>query len=233
MKTSSQLPKFFRRLFGLLEIISPVVGVLVCFLMLALPSVSNQAEVELELGEVGLMPESGALTVQGSDSKAETISIKNLRGGLWVRNPGEGNGLLALTRWSTVPLIIAYAGFFTLLFDLLRRLFRNVERGESFTERSVRLVHAIGMAVILFTFLSAAATTWHDRAVANYLNQHDTLQEIKMAFVAPHDNSVIVGSHNFEFHFSFVGILAGLLVLSLGEVFRQGLVLKEDNDLTI
>jgi len=233
MKTKSQLPKYFRRLFGLLELLSPIVGVMVCVLILALPRISEHAELELELGAVGLMPESGALIAQAGDSKAETISIKNLRGTISVRNPDGGNGILDLTRWSILPLCLVYAGFITVLFDFLRRLFRNVERGESFTERSVHLVHKIGMTIIVFTFLSAAAATWHDHAVSNYLNQHATVQGLKMAFTVPHDNSFIFGSRQIEFHFSWMGILTGLLVLSLGEVFRQGLALKEENELTI
>ena len=233
MKIKSQLPKFFRRLFGLLELLSPIVGVMVCVLILAIPRISEHAELELELGAVGLMPESGALIAQAGDSKAETISIKNLQGTVSVKNPDNGNGLLALARSFTLPLILAYTGFMTVLFDLMRRLFRNVERGESFTGRSVHLVYTIGMTVIVFTLLSSVATTWHNHAVANYLEQHATVPGIKMTFTAPPANSVIVNSRRFEFQFNWGGILTGLLVLSLGEVFRQGLALKEDNDLTI
>lgn len=235
MKTKSRLPKFFRRLFTFLEIASPIVGVVVCVLVLALPSISDRAELELELGQVGLMPEPGALTVQVGDSKAGTLSIKNLQGTVSVKNPGEG--ALALTRWHTLPLIMAYAGFIAVLFDLLRRLFRNVEQGESFTERSVRLVHKIGMTILVFTLLSVAATAWHNHAITAYLEQHATVQGIKMAFTTPSGLYHITHSaDNFEFHFGgagILGVLTGLLVLSLGEVFRQGLALKEDSDLTI
>jgi len=233
MRTRSKLPRFFHHLFAVLEVLPLIAGVIVCGLVVALPRISHNAELEVGLGDIGLAPESGALTAQAGDSKAETISIKNLRGTISVRNPDGGNGILDLTRWSILPLCLVYAGFITVLFDFLRRLFRNVERGESFTERSVHLVHKIGMTIIVFTFLSAAAATWHDHAVSNYLNQHATVQGLKMAFTVPHDNSFIFGSRQIEFHFSWMGILTGLLVLSLGEVFRQGLALKEENELTI
>jgi hypothetical protein len=231
MKTRSQLPKYFRRLFALLEILAMVGAAIVCALILGLPRISDHAKLGFV---VGLVPESGALTVQVGDSKAESISINNLQGTLLVNSLGDGNGLLALTRWYTLPLVIAYAAYIAVLFDLLRRLFRNVERGESFTERSVHLVHKIGMTIILFTLLSAMAAWWHNRSIITYLQQHGTIEGVKMTFKAPSANSIIVlRSDEFDIPISWGGILTGLLILSLGEVFRQGLALKQDNELTI
>jgi hypothetical protein len=55
-----------------------------------------------------------------------------------------------------------------------------------------------------------------------------------MTFKAPRANSIIVlSSDQFDIPRSWGGILTGLLILSLGEVFRQGLALKQDNELTI
>lgn len=235
MKTRSQLPKYFRRLFGFLEILALIGAAIVSVLILALPRISDHAKLAFKVGfKVGLVPESGALIVQLGDSKAEAISIENLQGTLLVKNPGVGNDLVALTRWYTLPLVIAYAGFIAVLFDLLRRLFRNVDRGESFTERSAHLVHKIGMTIILFTLLSAMPAWWHNRAIITYLQQHGAIEGVKMTFKAPSANSIIVlSSDQFDIPISWGGILTGLLILSLGEVFRQGLALKQDNELTI
>jgi hypothetical protein len=236
MNTKSRLPKFCRKLFVLLEVLTPVLGGILCFMILALPRISNHSELGLELGEVGLMPESGALAVPAADPKAGTLSIINLRGSVSVRNPG--GSALALTQWHTLPLVIGYLGFITVLFDLLRRLFRNVERGEAFTERSVQLLQVIGITIIVFTCLSAATTAWHNHAIKTFLEEHADpqgieIQGIKMAFTIPYSNSITVNSREFGFHFSWEGILTGLLVLSLAEVFRQGLALKQDNELTV
>lgn len=234
MKTGISLQKLLCRLFGLLEIVLLISAVLLCVLVLMLPRISNP-DFELMVGEVGLMPESGALTVQADDVKAGSVSITNLRGTVLAKNSVDSKGLLAVARWHTLPMVVTLAVFAIVLLDLLRRLFRNFERGESFTKRSVLLVHKIGLTLIVFTILAAVVTTWLDHAVLNYLDQHATVQGVKMAFISPYQPGITLklGSREFDFNLGWLGILVGLLVLSLGEVLRQGLVLKEDNELTV
>jgi len=237
MNTKNRLPKFLRRLFGLLEVLTPILGGILCFMILALPqNGSRYSDLGLEVGEVGLMPESGALGVSAADSKAGTVSINNLHGTVSVKNPDDS--ALALTRWHMLPLILGYLGFITVLFDLLRRLFRNVESGQTFTARSAQLVQVIGIAIIVFTCLSAVATTWYNHAIKTFLEQHSNpqgfeIQGTKMVFTLPYSNFITVNAKHFGFYFSWEGILTGLLVLSLAEVFRQGLALKDENQLTI
>jgi len=235
MKTNdNKLPKFFHRLFAVLEIVVPAVGLILCIVVVAVPSLLHNVQMEMELGQVGLLPESGALTALGGNANAETITIKNLQGTVSVKSSADDGGVFAFTRAATLPMLIAYPAFLMVLFDLLRRLFRSVALGESFTDRSVHLVHKIGVTIIVFTLLSAGARTWHNHAVANYLGGHATVQGIKMAFTPPQASDVIiVNSTHLDFQFGWEGILTGLLVLALGEVFRQGLALKKENDLTV
>lgn len=235
MKNRSLFQKILRRLFGLLEITLLIAVVLLSLLILTLPRLSDHADLQLLVGEVGLMPESGALTLQTDGVKSGSVSITNLRGTVLAKNSFDNKGLLALARWHTLPMVIFYAVFAILLLDMLRRLFKNFERGESFTNRSVLLVHKIGLTIIVFTILSAVVTMWLDQAVANYLEKHATIQGIRMAFITPYKPGITLrlGSEHIDFDLLWVGILVGLLVLSLGEVLRQGLVLKEDNELTV
>jgi hypothetical protein len=238
MKTKNRLPKIFYRMFGVLEVLAPAIGLLVCVLILVLPNFSGgRGNLELELGEVGLVPESGGLVLQSTDtsSPAGSLTITKLRGTVSAKNPGEE--IVSLTRAHTLPLIVVYTGFIAVLFDLLRRLFRNVDRGESFNERNVWLVRKIGIALIAFAVLSAAATSWHGHTVRTYLEKHAEVQGIKMTFTAPDGVGLIRhGPDRLEFHLpgnGIIGVLAGLLVLALGEVFRQGFVLRQESELTI
>ena len=163
-----------------------------------------------------------------------TITIQSLQGTLSVSHVGDSKGLLALIRWHALPVVIVGLAFCAVLFDLVRRLFRNVERGESFTERNVYLVHKLGTAVIVFTLFSAAATSWCNYALLTYLEQNATVQGLKMAFaLAPGLSGFTFSAVHFGVHLDVWGILTGLLILSLGEVFRQGLALEKENELTV
>jgi len=235
MKTRNTLQTLLCRLFGVLEIVLLIAVVLLSFLILALPRISNHSDLELLVGEVGLRPESGALALQTDGARSGSISITNLRGTVLAKNSFDNKGLLALARWHTLPMIIFYAVFAILLLDMLRRLFRNFERGESFTNRSVLLVHKIGLTIIAFTILSTLVMMWLDQAVATYLEQHATIQGLNMTFTTPYQPGITLklGSGYVDFNLIWVGILVGLLVVSLGEVLRQGLVLKEENELTV
>ena len=232
MNTKNRLPKFCCRFFAFLELFISLAVVLLVFLILILPRMSGRAE--LTMGEIGLTPESGALIAKSDDSASSAISIKNLQGTLSITSPGSSSELLALTRWHTVPMLVGCGVFLVTLLDLLRRLFRNVARGESFTERTVGLVNKIGVTIILFSLLSTLATAWHNHALITYLQQHAVVQGIKMTFAEPGVNTIIgAGSGNLRFQIGWSQILTGLLVLALGEVFRQGLTLKTESDLTI
>lgn len=232
MKTpKARLPNFFHRLFALVEILSVVIGCLICFLILLLPKLPNPTGVNLSLGEIGLQPDSGALTVMAGNS--ETITIDNLKGALSIKDsPGD---LGAFARRSVLPLIVLSTAFMTVLMDFLQRLFRYVKLGESFTERSVHLVHKIGITIIAYTLLSTGAKLWRDQAIVSYLNQHAAVQGVKMVFTppSPSGDAATVNLGHFAFQFEFDGVLIGLLVLALGEVFRQGLALQKESDLTI
>lgn len=232
MKThKARLPKFFRRLFALLEVLSVTIGCLVCFLLLLLPRLPNHTDVSLSLGEIGLLPNSGAFTAVTTNS--QTITINNLKGALSIKNsPGD---LGAFARRAVLPLMLLYTAFMTALFDFLRRLFRCVELGESFTERSVRLVQKLGLTIIAYALLSMAAKVWHDHAIVNYLSRHAAVQGLNLTFTAPapSGDAAAVNLGHFAFQFNFDGVLIGLLVLALGEVFRQGLALQKESDLTI
>ena len=225
----------FRRLFGLLEILFAIGAILFSILIVALPEISNHAVLELELGEVGLLPEMGALSVQVDDAKGGSIGVTNLRGEVLATNAFDSEGLRSIARWHTLPMVVFFAVFAIVLVDLLRRLCRKVEGGESFSGRSVDLVRKIGLVIIAFTILSAGLTTLLEHSLAGYLAKHATVQGIKMDFTTPHHSSLTLkfGSQHFDFDIGWAGILTGLLVLSLGEVFRQGRELKEENELTV
>jgi hypothetical protein len=120
--------------------------------------------------------------------------------------------------------------FLIVLFELLRRLFRNVGRGDSFAPQSVRLVQAVGFLLIGFSIAAGAAQSWFAWGAYDYFSQHTQIVVSGTPLRLPS-----AGNHPW-FDTSLFGhpvLFCGLLVLALAEVFRQGLSLKRDNDLTV
>jgi len=93
-------------------------------------------------------------------------------------------------------------------------------------------VQIIGFSLLVFSVVSAAAEGWFQYVLFDYLAHHAQLSISGSAIRLPAPG---------EFHFetgsnSLLGnsyFFTGLLVLALSEVFRQGLTLKTDSDLTI
>jgi len=182
----------------------------------------NKGEVFGQTAEFALYPAAGA----GGEP---VFSAKAFDGNLTLKVE-KTSGLVALLKQYGLPLLLIHALFFAALFELLRRLFRNVGRGDSFTPQSVRLVQSIGVALIVFWLVSGLAESWFVHAAWNYLSQHTEIAvsgaPVRLPTATDHRwfGQIAV--------FDWV-LFSGLLVLALAEVFRQGLALKRDADLTV
>src|SRR5258706_4438904 len=226
MTSMSVLPRIFRWVFTVLAVLAAIAAVAICIAILIdprLPAGTHFGPMKVDLmGQPGTV----ALGVVGGDSD---FTVTALRGSvsLFVDKAG---GLIEVLKHYGLPLILIKAIFLALLFDLLRRLFRNVGRGESFTPQSVYLVQLIGAALIVFSLVSAFAAGWFAQAAYGYLAQHAVLTvsgttlHLPAMHGFPHGHGFPLGSPVF---------FSGLLVLALSEVFRQGVELKNENDLTV
>jgi hypothetical protein len=90
-------------------------------------------------------------------------------------------------------------------------------------------VQAIGVCLLVFSVVSAVGESWFHFALYSYLAHNATLSISGMTVHLPPLHRVEIGGSPFGSPFFF----CGLLVLALSEVFRQGLVLKRENDLTV
>src|SRR5687768_1903492 len=103
---------------------------------------------------------------------------------------------LAEARFATLgramlPVILVHGLFFYALFDLLRRLFRNVGRRESFSDQNIRLVRGVGISIIAFTLLAAVGKMYFSYRELDYLGNSGTLMgaEVRLA-PATEDNAL-------------------------------------------
>ncbi|MGQ0741944.1 MAG: DUF2975 domain-containing protein [Alphaproteobacteria bacterium] len=229
MKSANFLPKAFRWLFTFLAVCTALGAVAVVVVMIADPSLPPDAHFGPTKGQVFGQPAEFALHPAAGAGSEPVFSAKAFDGNVTLKVEKAG-GLVELLKHYGLPLLLIYALFFTALFELLRRLFRNVGRGDSFTAQSVRLVQSIGVSLIVFWLVSGLAGSWFVYAAWDFFSQHTEIAVSGAPLnLPPATDHRWFGQIRL---FDWV-LFSGLLVLALAEVFRQGLALKRDADLTV
>lgn len=226
MKAVSALPKIFHWLFAALELIFVLGVVAIGIAMLIDPRL--RAGTQFGPYQIDILGQPGTVTLLPVNGDSD-FTVTALRGAviLLVKNAG---GLLEVAKHYGLPLILLNCLFLAVLFELLRRLFRNVGRGESFTRQTVLLVQIVGISLLLYSLVSAFAESWFLHAVFNYAASHSVLTVSGTALRLPTMGTLSFPTPNL---FNSPVFFSGLLVLALSEVFRQGLTLKIENDLTV
>lgn len=219
-----RLTQFFRWFFAVLTVATILGGIAACV------GLATYRPTHWELPVTAQVPATNRMTFHETTA-GRTVNIDRLQGRVTLSD-ASGSELLALYKRAAVPLIALYVGFFAMLFDLLRRLFRNVGRGDSFTAGNIRLVQIIGGLLIAMPLVSATADLWLFRTFSDYLLAHADGAVMRMG-VQPISNVIFAPDMSGGAGLGWAVFLAGLLVLALAEVFRQGLKLKQDSELTI
>ena len=213
------------------EVAAGLCAVAVVCLMIADPTLPPDAHFGPLHGDV--LGQAADFTLQpaagGESQPAFTAHVFNGNIAMTVREPG---GAIELAKSYGFPILLLYVLFAAVVLDCLRRLFRNVGRGESFSTQSVRLVQIVGGSLIVFSVIATIGESWFTHAMFSYLMQHTDIAvggtPVSLPPVDPHH--VRVGHW---LPFGRATFWSGLLVLALAEVFRQGLALKRENELTV
>lgn len=225
MSDTRWLAKLLKWVFFGFEILLSIAAVAVLIVLVIdpkLPADPGFGTVKIEmLGQPG--------TFEFHDS---TFAAMLINGGLQLR-VDHAAGLFELVKHVGLPVALLSLVFFIAVFDLMRRLFRNVVRGESFTPHTVRLVQGLGLMLLVFSIVSAFAEGWLQYEIYSYLAQHATILVSGTAIHLPHGDNINFNVNNPGSPFGSPLFFSGLLVLALSEVFRQGLALKNENDLTV
>jgi hypothetical protein len=224
----SILPRIFHWVFLVLVLIFVVAAWVVAAVMIVNPHMPHGAHLGPAQFTLAGQPGTVALLSAGNESNFLATAF----GGNISVAVEKAGGLVELFKHYGLPLIFTKMIFLAALFELLRRLFRNVGRGESFTRGTIRLVQGVGGLLILFSFFLAFAEGLFFYHVFTYLAQHAviTISGTPVHFPAPH-RQMFPKEDGFPFGSPL--FFSGLLVLALSEVFRQGLALKDENALTI
>jgi len=227
MKIDFNFPRNLRVLFGFSRKLVLIVAVLRFVLIVVYPLLHLYEPTfsrGLPFVDVGFDKVPGGATIKANDIGAADIQLSGLRGSLFVTQYGASDSLDALTRWDFFLCTAVDFAFVFLLFDLLWQLCGNVERGEIFSERNIWAIRKIGWVILGFQAVGFAAGLWYARMVGDFVQQHVVLEGVKLHTTPWRtDGNALSPSL----------ILTGLLVLLLAEVFRQGLALKKENELTV
>jgi hypothetical protein len=224
MASVSILPKLFRWLFTAVEVLCVVAAIVIALTYLIDPRLPPGTHFGPFAVDFAGQPGTVALSAVNNDSD---FTVTALRGNI-VLFVEQAGGLIEVAKRYGLPAILISAIFFVVLFDLLRRLFRNVSRGDSFTRQSVYFVQLVGASLIVYSFVSAYAEGWFAVAMYTYLSQHAVLTVSGASLHLPAPDVTGGG-----FRFGGSAFFTGLLVLAISEVFRQGLTLKSEHDLTV
>jgi hypothetical protein len=222
MTKTSWLPKVLRWVFTVMMVFTTIAAVAIVAVWVIDPNIP----LDTKVGTVNVEFFGQPATITISDSK---VAATGLHGGFHL-SVSNARGLIDLFKRYGLPLAFLYAAFATIVFDLFRRLFRNVGRSESFTPQNLRLVQVLGVSLLVFSLAAGVSEGLLVHAEFNYLSQHAVAVVSGTAIRLPPPQGISFGG---DFPFGTPLFFSGLLVLALSEVFRQGLTLKSEHDLTV
>lgn len=233
----SNLPKLLQWIFTALGALIAV-GTVVCVIFIVFIErfeVSESVDLTVNLGEVRLALPDQTYTLTSETLKGEALIINEVSGDLQLNGPKDISGYLGAVRGiGTLTILFVGVMMFSLC-ELFRRLFKNVSRGEAFTESNVKNLHKIGVMIIALTIGGNFFASWTLANMASYLSENVEATGIEIDYTPTnhHRRGLSLFADYFVINVDFAGILGGMLVIALGEAFRQGLRLKEENELTI
>jgi hypothetical protein len=190
---------------------------------LALPSVPHQfPEPDQRLGDISFGPfrmdaDEGVFPVSTRDIKAQAVVIDHVEGTVTFRQPKDASEVLASTKWPFVATMLCTGLAGLAILELLRRMFKSVEKGDVFCAANIRNVRSIGLLLVASSILKFIAAGWLVSRMASLVREHVAG---KVALAPTYEGNLS-------------GLATGIMILALAEVFRQGLMLKEENQLTI
>jgi hypothetical protein len=178
---------------------------------------------KIEYGNVSFGPFLLSLDPSASSSilrnlNAQGVEINNLEGTITIKEPQKAAEVLASIKWPLVAGMLCMGVAGLLILELFRRMFRSAERDEVFTTANIRNVRGIGYLLIASGILKLITAAWLMNRMGAYVAQH-----VAAGGVGP-ETTTTAGP---------LGVVTGLMVLALAEVFRQGLSLKEENQFTV
>ena len=235
MKLFTNLPGNLRTLFGIFRLLTVV---LAAFWLLSLTfhtwvqaRFTDSPRLMLAIGEVHLRANAHEVGMTSDIDPKAAMEIGSLHGQLSANLASQDPALVNALRWTLFPSIAVFLLFYWLLFGALRDVCAHIEKGEVFSVRNLSVVKCIGMTLIGYGIFGALNGLWAGHVMGNYLSEHTVFTGLSLA---PSSVTPRIGFMTTSGILSYQGaIIIGCVVLVITEVFRQGLALKTENELTV
>jgi hypothetical protein len=172
------------------------------------------------------MPESLLRVKPDTDATAKKVTVSDLSGFISVRADGSmAASLQSHRRWTETPQMLALLGLGFVVCRSLRRLCHNIERGQVFTDVNLKLVRTAGLAFVLGGLAASALEVWAVYQFAQLMATYVSFESVQLLHPPP--------GWRIFFEGYIDSLVTGILLLALAEVFRHGLRLQQETELTV
>lgn len=191
--------------------------------------------VSLDLGTIEFALPEDSYSIVSESIGADSILIEDAVGKIAVKNPTHADEFLRMFSGPLLVVILFGGGMVLAIMECFRRLFRSVRFGESFLPSTVANLHKIGFLIIGLEFGLMLGSAWIRSQITGYLRKDLEVTGIETSFASPGEGVIQVGFGEMEttLGLNVSGVVVGLIILAIGEAFRQGVMLKEEGELTI
>jgi hypothetical protein len=235
MKATPRLIRFLRALFGFLRgcAILFLIGYAFQFFMSPyMPKRSHQWEV----ANVEFAADSVPIKIKQDEQPAASVVMRTLSGRLQIVEDAVSEGTFAnIARTSIFAAKFVHIAFLITVFHLLWRLFQNLEQRQIFSDGNLVLVRGLGTALVSYSVIALVVDLWKGWRIGRYIADHLTFEGAQAFTLSPTTDTTakIFDALLHYSRFDVTMFVTGLGVLVLAEVFRQGLLLQKESDLTV
>lgn len=237
MKLFTNLPGNLRALFGFLRLLVVLLGLFWFFSLTLNPWIqrrfTDDPKLIVSVGEVSLQTSPGPIQLDSNSARPGSLALTGLRGMLQMDLLSGDAALVSALRWTMFPAMAVFVAFSWLLFGALRSVCANIERGEVFSENNLRLLRNVGIIMIGYSVVAFVVQLWASHIMNGYLTEHVAATAAATGLEFARGMGALKFSLPTGQFPSPGGVVSGCLVLVICEAFRQGLVLKNENDLTV
>lgn len=236
MKSSHRFSNFLKWSFKILKWVVVCVGAMVLLIFFtANPDLENSdSDISLEVGKFLLQLDESSYAIHTRFEKSNDVVIEELQGSVKIKDVRAADQFYRSLKGPLIFIFVTAValGFYTL--HLLHQLFACISAGESFSDKSIRCIRNIGILTIAATLSGGFLIGYIDWIQSSWLKENLILEGIQVVGKPSQQGTIGLRINDtIRFQFDVLGLFVGFMFFAIGEAFRQGKQIQEENQLTI